>query len=239
MMSDEAKADLNKSELPAEVELFELDISKLNSSGSSNIWLFCNEVNELNESVTWRGKKFIPIPIKFDGASKKSAEQSGRPILTVGNVDGYITGAIAMYNGLVGAKVTRYRVRANHLDAVNFKDGNPTANPNEYVADSYIINRPESYNKNQATFELALPTETDGATLPNRTILASICPFKYRGTGCGYDGHAIADIDGYAIEPHEMDKDQCSKTLYGCQARFGINGQLPFGGFPMADKVAR
>lgn len=239
MISEETKSDLNKAELPAEVSLFELDISKLNKGGSSSVWLFCNEKNELDSPVVWRGKKFIPIPIEFSGADKKVDGPSTRPTLTVGNVDGYMTGAIAMYGGLVGAKVTRYRVRANHLDAVNFENGNPTANPNEYVADSYIINRPESYNKHQATFELALPTETDGASLPNRTILASICPFKYRGTGCGYDGHAVADINGYALEPHEMDKDQCDKTLAGCQRVFGINGKLPFGGFPMADKVAR
>lgn len=71
------------------------------------------------------------------------------------------------YRGLVGAIVTRYRVPAQFLDAINFIDGND---------------------------------------------------------------HAIAS--------HEMDKDKCSKRLGGCQARFGLNGQLPFGGFPMADKVS-
>lgn len=239
MISNEIKSQLNDSERPHIVELFELDISRINKDGSSSIWLFCNEKNELDKPVVWRGKTFLPLPIQFEGVEKRSDGPSNRPTLKVGNVDGYFFGVINRYNGLIGAKITRYRVESRHLDAVNFKDGNSAANPNEYVADSYTFNRAESYNKHQATFELSLPTETDGATIPNRTILASVCPFQYRGIGCGYDGHAIADIDDYAIEPHEMDKDQCGKSLHSCQARFGVNGQSPYGGFLMADKVAR
>lgn len=239
MISDVEKETLRGAELSAEIELFELDISRINTHKGENIWLFCNELNELNEPVVWRDRTFLPIPIEFEGVSKKSEGTSNRPRLTVGNIDGYMTGVIVKYNGLIGAKLTRYRVRAHHLDAVNFKAGNDQANSDEYVADSYIFNSASGYNKYQATFELSLPTETDGASLPNRTILASVCPFKYRGIGCGYDGHAIADIEGYALAPHEMEKDRCGKSLRDCQARYGINGQLPFGGFVMADKVAK
>lgn len=239
MISNKTKSELGNSERPHTVELFELDISRINDDGGDNIWLFCNEVNELKNPVVWRGKTFLPLPIEFTGVSKQSDGPSNRPTLTVGNVDGYFFGVINKYNSLIGAKLTRYRVESRHLDAVNFVNGNPTANPNEYVADSYAFNRAESYNKLQATFELSLPTETDGASIPARTILASVCPFQYRGVGCGYDGHAISDEKGYALEPHEMNKDKCNKSLQGCQARFGINGQLPFGGFVMADKVGR
>lgn len=187
----------------------------------------------------WRGKKFLPLPISLEGVDRISDGPSNRPTLTVGNIDGYFFGVINQYNALRNAKLTRYRVEARFLDSENFTEGNPRANPNEYVVDTYVINTAKSYNKIQATFSLSLPIETDGAILPARTILASVCPFKYRGIGCGYDGHAVADIKGYALKPHEIDKDQCSKTLYGCQARFGINGVKPFGGFPMADKVVR
>lgn len=239
MISDEVKADLSKSERPHIVQLFELDITKINPDGGQNVWLFCNEVNELKEPVVWRGKTFLPLSMKMEGVERKSSGPSNRPILTVGNVDGYFFGVIHKFNGLMGAKITRYQVESRHLDAVNFEGGNKQANQNEYVSDSYIINGPESYNKNSASFELALPTETDGASLPNRTILASVCPFQYRGAGCGYDGHAVADIDDMAIKAHEMDKDRCGKRLRSCMARFCENGQLPYGGFLMADKVAR
>ena len=239
MISNEVKADLGNSERPHIVELFELDISHIKNDDSPSIWLFCNEKNELGEQVVWRGRKFLPIPIQITGVDKKSDGPSNRPTLTVANIDGYFFGVINKYNSLRNAKLTRYRVEARHLDAENFKDGNPKANPNEYVADSYVINTAESYNKLQATFVLSLPIETDGAILPARTILASVCPFKYRGIGCGYDGHAIADIKGYALQPHEMDKDQCGKRLRDCEARFGVNGVKQFGGFPMADKVVR
>ena len=237
MISNSVKASLDKVEQGAWVDLYDLDITKINDLGGSNHFYFCNELNEKNEPVVWRNQKYLPIPIQIEGVEIKSDGPSNRPTLTIGNGAGYITGILNQYRGLVGAKVTRYRVPAQFLDAINFIDGNDHANPDEYLDQSYIINAVQ-HNSRLASFTLAIPSETDGAVIPNRTIYATVCPFRYRGEMCGYDGWAIADENDHAIASHEMDKDKCSKRLGGCMARFGINGQLPFGGFPMADKVS-
>lgn len=237
MINDEVAKALDETEQDHVVDLYDLDISQINEDGGDNHFYFCNELNELNEPVVWRKKKFTFLPISISGVESKSDGPSARPTLTIANINGVITAIIAQFNGLMSAKVTRYQVLSRHLDAVNFEGGNPDANPNLYVAQIYMINGSPSYDRDKATFQLAIPSETDGAKLPSRIVLAAVCPHKYRGECCMYDGHAVADENDRAIEPHEMEKDKCSKRLLGCQARFGINGQLPFGGFIMADKV--
>lgn len=236
MIGNSTKAGLDGINQNAWIDLFDLDISRINELGGSNNFYFCNELNEKNEQVVWRGQKYVAIPIQIEGVEIKSDGPSNRPTLKIGNGAGYITGILNQYRGLIGAKVTRYRVPAQFLDAINFINGNDNANPDEYLAQSYIINSVQ-HNKTQASFTLAIPSETDGAIIPHRTIYATVCPFRYRGEMCGYDGWAIADENDNAIQPHEREKDKCSKRLQGCMARFGVNGQLPFGGFPMADKV--
>lgn len=235
MVSEEVIATLSDTEQDYIVDLYELDVSQISEFGGSNLFYFCNDINEKGEPIVWSGEQYIPIPIKTEGMEANSEGPSSRPTLTIGNINGYITGVINQFNGLLGAKVTRRRVPKRFLDAVNFYDGNPRANRNEYFLQVYAVNAAISYNKLQATFELAIPSETDGAIIPARTIYASVCVLQYRGEGCGYTGGPVADADDLATD--DPLKDKCSKTLLGCKARFGVNGQLPFGGFPMVDKV--
>ena len=49
----------------------------------------------------------------------------------------------------------------------------------------------------------------------------------------------VGEFFRYDMPTNDPDKDECSKCLLGCQARFGINAVLPYGGFPAADKVLR
>lgn len=235
MISDEFLSSLSEAEQDYIVDLFEVDVTRINDFGGSNYFYFCNHLNEKGESVIWNGQPYVPIPIKIDGMELKSGGPSSRPTLSIANINGYMTGIINQFNGLIGAKVVRRRIPLQFLDAVNFYDGNKRANPNEFILQVYAVNSAISYNREQATFELSLPSETDGATLPRRTIYASVCVHRYRDECCGYTGGPVADINDIATG--DFKSDRCSKTLTGCRARFGINGQLPFGGFVMADKV--
>jgi len=75
-------------------------------------------------------------------------------------------------------------------------------------------------------------------SLPRRTI-EEFCPWKYRGTECGYEGdecftvndsriaaaNKIVDADG------NVTNDICGKKLSSCKKRFGNNVDLPYGGF--------
>ena len=58
-----------------------------------------------------------------------------RPKVSITNVQGLFSGLIRMYDDLIGAKLTRKRTFARYLDAVNFKNGNPTADPNVQFPD--------------------------------------------------------------------------------------------------------
>ncbi len=234
MISDQFLATLSGVEQDYIVDLYEVDVSHVIRDGS-NYFYFCNHVNEKGENVVWNGQPYVPIPIKVEGMQLKSEGPSSRPTMTIANVNGYITGIINQFNGLIGAKLVRRRVPLQFLDAVNFYDGNKRANPNEYLLQVYTVNSAISYNREQATFELSLPSETDGALLPKRTIYSSVCVHQYRDECCGYTGRPVADIND--IRTNDYSKDQCSKTLNGCKMRFGMNSQLPYGGFIMADKV--
>lgn len=122
-------------------------------------------------------------------------------------------------------------VYAQFLDARNFPNGrNPQADPTQESVSLFIIEQLKSLNDEVATFELALPAETDNARIPLLMITSDTCIWQYRSAECGYTGGPVADEkDNPATDPK---KDACSHCLRGCKLRFGANAILPFGGFP-------
>lgn len=213
------------------LELFDIDFTKF----GGDVYHFCNQTNELGQPVVWQGVTYLPYPITADGFEFKNTGASNRPNITLSNLYGLVTAVVEDYQGGVGAVVTRRQVYAQHLDADNFANGNPNADPNQQLVSRYVIERYSSLNSQSATFELAVPSETDGVMLPRRIIVANTCGWTYRGDGCGYTGHAVADeFDQPTDDP---EKDKCSKCLRGCRARFGRKAVLPFGGFVGVDKL--
>lgn len=213
------------------LELFEIDFTKF----GGDVYHFCNQTNELGQPIVWQGVTYLPYPISADGFELKNTGASNRPNITLSNLYGLVTAVVEDYQGGVGAVVTRRQVYAQHLDAANFAKGNPNADPNQQLVSRYVIERYSSLNSQSATFELAVPSETDGVMLPRRIIVANTCGWTYRGDGCGYTGHAVADeFDQPTDDP---EKDKCSKCLQGCRARFGRKAVLPFGGFVGVDKL--
>ena len=213
------------------LELFDIDFTKF----GGDVYHFCNQTNELGQPIVWQGVTYLPYPISADGFELKNTGASNRPNITLSNLYGLVTAVVEDYQGGVGAVVTRRQVYAQHLDAANFAKGNPNADPNQQLVSRYVIERYSSLNSQSATFELAVPSETDGVMLPRRIIVANTCGWTYRGDGCGYTGHAVADeFDKPTDDP---EKDKCSKCLQGCRARFGKKAVLPFGGFVGVDKL--
>ncbi|UNK06503.2 phage minor tail protein L [Psychrobacter raelei] len=213
------------------LELFDVDFTKF----GGDVYHFCNQTNELGQPIVWKGVTYLPYPITADGFELKNTGASNRPNITLSNLYGLVTAVVEDYQGGVGAVVTRRQVYAQHLDAINFANGNPNADPNQQLVSRYVIERYSALNNQTATFELAVPSETDGAMLPRRIIVANTCGWTYRGAGCGYTGHAVADE--YDQPTDDPDKDKCSKCLQGCRARFGRKAVLPFGGFVGVDKL--
>ena len=114
---------------------------------------------------------------------------------------------------------------------------NDTADPDAKIVETWYIDRIASENQQFVEFELAPKLDLTNVALPRRTV-EEFCPWKYRETECGYSGDSCFTVDDIPIS--ESDKvvvngvvtnDICGKRVSSCQARFGQNAELPFGGF--------
>lgn len=235
MIPQKMLLDITKIAQDAIVDLYEVDLTKI--VGNKTIFRFHNGLNELRRPITWQGNIYEPYPIKVEGFQKNGQGTSNRPKMTVSNAFGLITGLVKSFDDLLGAVVTRRQVLAEFLDAVNFEGGNNKADPTQEVVSQYLVERLTNLIPSEsATFELALPCESDGVMLPARVIIAHTCCWQYRSSECSYTGGAVADERD--TPTNDIIKDKCSGTLTGCKLRFGKNGILPFGGFPASAKLS-
>ncbi|MGD1323507.1 phage minor tail protein L [Pandoraea pnomenusa] len=227
-------SDIQRLEPGALVELFELDATEqhgdvLRFHGHTQVG-----------PIWWQGSEFSPWPIEVEGFARTGDAQQPTPTLTVGNIDGSITAMCLYLDDMVGAKLTRMRTLGQYLDAANFPDGNPTADPDEQLApELWYINQKTEETNESVTFELASALDFNGEQLPRRQIVANVCIWLtiggYRGPYCGYTGAAYFDKNDNPVADPSLDK--CGGRVSSCNCRFGENNELPYGGFPAADLV--
>lgn len=213
-------ADLQSLDPGATIELFELDST--NISGGSLV-RFQNGRNQVGGDIVWQGNTYSAFPINAEGFEISGKGTMPRPTISVANVDGTVGLLVRDLEDLIGATVTRKRTQVKYLDAVNFTGGvNPTADPTQYIPDDvYLVERKSVETKDVITFELASALDVHGVRVPRRLIQATICPWVYKGTECGYAG-------GLAT---------CDRTLADCKTHFGSTADIPFGGFPGAATI--
>lgn len=197
----------------------------------------------------WQGNEYTPIPIKATGFEKTGNGAFPKPKLSMSNLTGAGSLLMQQYGDIRGATVTRTRMYADHLD--NGPDPDPLA---FYQPDVFTLVRRSMQDSQIIEFELASKLDQQGVQLPRRQLLRDVCPFVYRkwnaaangGAGafdytdatCPYTGPAMFDIDGDPVASGQ--NDVCSHTLInGCRKRYGENGVLPFGGFPMVGRFRR
>ena len=225
--------ELNKLEPSSIIELFELDATA-SSIGDTTVRRFHSGVNEqVSGNIEWAGFVYERYPVIAEGFKYDGQGQLPRPTITISNALSLATTLILTLNDLVGAKVTRIRTLKKYLDAVNFSTGtNSTADPSaEFAREIYIIDRKTLENRDLVSFELSATFDVAGVELPRRQIIQNICPWTYKGEGCGYNASNYFDKDD---NPTTEANDHCSHRLSGCKARYGENNQLPYGGFPSA-----
>lgn len=205
--------ETTKTEQSARVDLWEFDATAIGGSR----YFFCNEMNEKGEPVVWQGRQYEPYPVKAESTEMNGRGPAPRVALAVSNLSGLITGMAEDLQSLTGARVVRRQVYAKFLDAVNFANGNPDADPEQEVVAWYVVEQLSQLTSVAATFVLANPVETDGSVFPARTMLADTCSWVYRGEECGYQGPPVADeFDKPTTDPA---KDACSKCRTGCDLR--------------------
>lgn len=211
------------------IALYELD---LNPIGENTIVRFCNWIDEANQVVEFDGQDYQAFPIKAEGFESNTNGQLPTPQITISNVFREMTAFALSYDDLVGAKVTRIRTLAKHLD--NGDDPDTTA---VLPPDIYFVERKVNENKLFVQFELSASLDLGEYQLPSRPMVANLCVWTYRGPECGYAGGAVADEDGNPTG--QMSQDKCGKKVSDCKLRFGQNGVLNFGGYPGLDLVQR
>lgn len=177
------------------ITLYQLDGTTI---GMPTIFYFCDGVRTNFQPVVFNGITYFPLPINIDSFGTNGTGTLPRPRLSVSNINGFISALLLQNENLVGAVVTRIRVFARFLDAVNFPNGvNPYGTPDPsaaYPPEPYYINRKITENPQIVQFELASVLEMQNVKLPRRLIIANTCTWKYRDTlSCNYSGVPIAD----------------------------------------------
>ncbi len=87
----------------------------------------------------------------------------------MGNVDGSIGALCLAFQDLVGAKITQHRTLGKYMDAVNFPEGNPTADPTQEIPpEKWFIERKASEDNQFVQFELSSAMDFGGVMLPRR-----------------------------------------------------------------------
>ncbi len=181
------------------LSLYELDTRYTSPLGSRI--LFHAGVNGLYQSVIWNGETYTAYPIELTESSINGNGSPPRPKLTVSNIHGFVSALLLEQGNLVGARFVRRKVFARFLDASNFANNvNPFGTPDPTAAyddEIYFVNRKLQENPAVVELELSSPFELDNIQLPNRPMLATVCPFVYRdGETCGYKGPPITDRFG-------------------------------------------
>lgn len=207
----------DKTEQPARLDLWTLDLTALGGIQHR----FHNGTNEKGEAVLWQGHQYAPYPVQGENFSFSGKGPSGRPELHVSNLFGLITGMASDYQGMNGALMTRRQVYACFMDAENFNNGNPLADPTQEIVTRWVVEQLTGLNALSASFTLSQPVESDGLQAPGRIMLADVCNWVYRSEECGYSGGAVADeFDQPTTDPA---KDKCSHCRRGCELRNNLD----------------
>ena len=122
-------------------------------------------------------------------------------------------------------------------DSLIMQTFNDTSDANAKIVETWYIDRVSGENQQFVEFELAPKIDLINVSLPRRTI-EEFCPWKYKGKECGYVddkcftvNDAFIPNDQKIIENGVVVNDICGKRLSSCQKRFGIENDLPYGGF--------
>lgn len=224
-------SDVQKLEPGEEVRLFEIDATAI----GGDIQRFHGHIG--NGVIVWQGNSYAPWPLDTEGFARTSDAQQPTPSVTVGNVDGTISSLCIFLADMVGAKVTRHRTLAHYLDAVNYPDGNPTADPTaEMAIEQWVIQQKLSETNVSVQFALSTALDFSGRQLPGRQIIANVCQWLakggYRGKYCGYTGAAGFDKNNVPVSDPSLDR--CGGRISSCKVRFGATAEIPYGSYPAA-----
>jgi lambda family phage minor tail protein L len=214
------------------ISLYKIDVSeiKLNRNlGESDIipdmLRFHNEESISQRVIKFKGEDYHPLPIITDGFQVNSDGSMPRPTITFASVRGIedevqkdtvayyfrsLKRAILQLDNMMGAKVIRVRTFYKFLDAANNLAGvgdfvkGVDKNP-EFPRETYYVQRKVSEDKHGIKLELSSVLDMQNFKLPSRLVMASRCPWQYRGAGCCYEFKAAGVVDEHESTEHLPD----------------------------------
>lgn len=208
----------------AVVEMFVFDASPI---GDPTVFRWHPGTTETDQPIVWQGVTYDPYPIEAEGWELSASGKLPRPTLRASNISGLLGNYLRSVSDALGARVTRKRTLGKYLDAVNFPDGNPYANPaTSFPDDVFYVARKASENPIFVEMELAMRFDVAGVMLPRRQVIAGTCQWVYRSAECSYAGPPVMN------DPMYPGVDRCSKSLDACKRRFGQYGVLRTSAFP-------
>jgi lambda family phage minor tail protein L len=192
------------------------------------------------KSIIWQGQEYAAWPVQIEGISSSSDGTASRPTFAAGNVNGRVTALCLAFEDMLKFKLTVRETLAQYLDAANYPEGNPTADPTQEALEIWYIDQKTSEDGEAVVWELSSPGEIDNHGLPGRQM-TTFCHWAmtngYRGPDCGYTGARMFDDEDNPTDDPALD--QCKGCLSSCKLRFGENNELSFGGFPAVSLIAR
>jgi lambda family phage minor tail protein L len=234
-------ADVQQIAPGALISLFKIDFSTTNLPVVPDAMYLYPGVATNYGDLVFGGQTYTPFPLQVTGMTASSEGPLPRPVMSLSNVQGFISGRLALYNDFIGARVEKYRTFAKYLDE------EPAADPNAKTTDIYFVEQKKSENNLVVQLQLRTAIDILDARLPARNMLTATCPWAYKSTECswpGTDTDLYFDADDASVV--SVNDDVCGKRLTSCMNRFagfdpdaGVDGEfadpiakLPFGGFP-------
>jgi len=158
-----------------------INLSAPATGGGSNLH-FTIPSRGANE-ITFNDHTYTPYPIKAENFSWSTRGTQPRPTLTVSNINSACSALLRQYGDFVGCKLTMHQTFGRYVQG-----GAEPDDTKEFPPLVFVVDRRSAENNSICAFELATPWDAQGVSLPRRQILASYCPWAYRGPECTYAG---------------------------------------------------
>lgn len=157
------QSDSQLSNVPAKVELYQLDLTPIGTLGSLTYYF----TNSSDQPITFNGQSYQPWAIQMSGVEDSVDGAPPRPVITFGNLDANKLLSLLVFanSDIVGATVTYIRTYQNYLAS------GVSLSPRKY-----FISRKTAHTNTVIAFELRNALDKERAFLPHRQMLRKDFP---------------------------------------------------------------
>lgn len=162
-MTDTLDQAVLKTNLPAYIELFEVDCTAI--TGIGVVYYFTTN----HTPVSFGGTTYNPFPLQIEGIANTADGAPARPVLSISNIANasgqlvrFIGSLAFLHEDLIGTKVTYIRTFESYLNTTARVSAPPM---------KYTISKKLEHNKISLRFELRSPLDKERAYLPKRQML--------------------------------------------------------------------